>query len=233
MKRWIGIGLALAALGTISPARSTDAPFPVPTSQEVTPGVWMIPGGIRPNRQPDGNSVVFDAPAGLIVIDTGHHAWHRAALLSLARQQEKQIVAIVNTHWHLDHVSGNAGLHAAYPGLRVYASDAIDGALAGFLPASAKDSARYLEDPQVPAEMREDIRGDQLTIRSGAALRPDVVIGNSGRMELGGRARMGGAADTVDLRPVRCQASHGDLGPRLPLPLPDAWSAPREQIKEA
>ena len=128
----------------------------------------MIPGGILPNRQPDGNSVIFDAQAGLVVIDTGRHPWHREAILSLARTQKKKIVAIVNTHWHLDHVSGNPDVRAAYPGLRVHASNAIDRALTGFFPASAKDSAGYVDDPQIPEETREDIRGDLLTIQNGA-----------------------------------------------------------------
>ena len=43
------------------------------------------------------------------------------------------IVAIVNSHWHLDHVSGNAALRAAYPRAQVYASDAIRDAMHGFL----------------------------------------------------------------------------------------------------
>ena len=150
----------------------------------------MIPGGILPNRQPDGNSVIFDARAGLVVIDTGRHPWHREAILSLARTQKKKIVAIVNTHWHLDHVSGNPDVRAAYPGLRVHASDAIDRALTGFFPASAKDSAGFVDDPQIPEETREDIRGDLLTIQNGAALKPDVVISASGMTMLGGRALM-------------------------------------------
>jgi hypothetical protein len=149
--------------------------------------VWLVPGGIPPDRQPDGNSVIFAAPAGLIVVDTGRHSSQREAILALARAQKKEIVAIVNTHWHLDHVSGNPDLRAAYPGLRVYASDAIDGALENFFPLSARDSAAYLDDPQIPQETRDDIRGDLLTIQNGAALRRDEVIPASGTMTLGGR----------------------------------------------
>jgi glyoxylase-like metal-dependent hydrolase (beta-lactamase superfamily II) len=155
---------------------------------QVAPGVWLIAGGIRPDRQPDGNSIVFDAPAGLVVVDTGRHRWHREAILSLARAQQRNIVAIVNTHWHLDHVSGNPDLRAAYPDLRVHASNAIDGALAGFLAQSAKDSAQYLEDPEIPESMRDDIRGDIGTVENGAALKPDVVIGSSGTVTIGGHA---------------------------------------------
>jgi glyoxylase-like metal-dependent hydrolase (beta-lactamase superfamily II) len=184
------IGFALAALATCPCAGAATMPIAAPAPRALAPGVWMIPGGILPNRQPDGNSVIFDAQAGLVVIDTGRHTWHRQAILSLARTQKKQIVAIVNTHWHLDHVSGNPDLREAYPDLRVHASDAIDRALTGFFPASAKDSAGYLADPQVPEETRDDIRGDLLTIRNGAALKPDVVISASGMTVLGGRALM-------------------------------------------
>jgi glyoxylase-like metal-dependent hydrolase (beta-lactamase superfamily II) len=180
-------GLLALLLASPVHAEAAERAFS-PDGEQVAPGVWLVPGGIRPDRQPDGNSVVFDAPAGLVVIDTGRHAWHRRAILSLARAQGRNIVAIVNTHWHLDHVSGNPDLRAAYPGLRVHASNAIDGALAGFLAASARDSAEYLGDPGIPESMREDIRADMLTIENGAALRPDVVIGGSGTMTIGGRA---------------------------------------------
>ena len=198
MRRGNCIGCALAALATIASAEADTAPAAAPAAQQVVPGVWLIPGGTRPDRQPDGNSVILDAPAGLIVVDTGRHAWHREAILSLARARDRKIVAIVNTHWHLDHASGNPDLRAEYPDLRVYASNAIDGALAGFFPASAKDSAAYLDDPQVPPDTRDDIRGDLLTMENGAALKPDVVISASGTVTLGGRVlRINLAPDAV------------------------------------
>ena len=188
MKHRAGIGLALVSVACSAATWAGPDPTTASAPQLVAPGVWLVPGGIRPDRQPDGNSVIFVAPAGLVVIDTGRHAWHREAILSLARELAQPIVAIVNTHWHLDHVSGNPDLRAAYPDLRVHASDAIDGALAGFLAASARDSARYLDDPRVPAAMRDDIRGDLGTIEHGTALKPDVVVARSGTMAIGGRA---------------------------------------------
>lgn len=188
MKHWVGIGLGILAIANSPDARSGAGAVTVPVAQELARGVWMIPGGIRPDRQPDGNSVAFETPAGLVVVDTGRHGWHREAIVSLARARAKPVVAIVNTHWHLDHVSGNPALRAAYPELRIYASDAIDGALDGFLAASARDSAKYLDDPQIPEPMREDIRGDLLTIGQGVALKPDAVIAGSGPMTIGGRA---------------------------------------------
>jgi glyoxylase-like metal-dependent hydrolase (beta-lactamase superfamily II) len=204
----------------------------------------MVPGGILPDRQPDGNSVIFDGPSGLIVVDTGRHLWHRQAILSLARSQETNIVAVVNTHWHLDHVSGNPDLRRAYPGLRVYASDAIDGALTGFFPASAKDSAQYLDDPQVPEATREDIRADLRTIQDESALKPDEVIATSGKATLGGRNF------TINL--VRDAVTAGDvwlyddatrvavLGDLVTLPAPfldtacpDGWNLALDEVAAA
>ena len=188
MRYLTATGLTLGAIAAIAAVGADTAAVPMPAAPEVARGVWLIPGGMQPDRQPDGNTVVFAVPAGLVVVDTGRHRWHREAILSLARAQGKPIVAIVNTHWHLDHVSGNADLRAAYPALRVYATDAIVGARAGFLAQSSKESAKYLEDPRVPETVREDIRADLVTIESGAALEPDVVVGRSGTMEFGGRS---------------------------------------------
>lgn len=234
-------GVATTALGIAAAALAAPSPVAAPEPREVTPGVWLIPGGIRPNRQPDGNSVIFEAPEGLVVVDTGRHAWHREAILSLARAQKKDIVAIVNTHWHLDHVSGNPDLRAAYPGLRVYSSSAIDGALTGFLRASAADSAAYLDDPKIPVETREDIRADLLTIQNGATLKPDVVISASGTTAFGGLAlRVNLATDAVTAGdvwlhdPARRVAVLGDLvtlpAPFLDTACPQEWRAALDEV---
>jgi glyoxylase-like metal-dependent hydrolase (beta-lactamase superfamily II) len=228
--------LTLALLATC-PATRADVPaVAAQAAQVVTPEVWMIPGGVQTDRQPDGNSVIFRAPDGLVVVDTGRHSSHRQAVLALAKSQDRPIVAVVNTHWHLDHVSGNPDLRAAYPGLRVYATDAIDDALGGFLARSARDAVGYLDDPQIPQTMRDDIRADLLTIQNGAALRPDVVLESSGEVSLGGRIlEIHLAADAVtagDLwlyDPAQRLAVLGDLvtlpAPYLDTACPQGWAA--------
>ncbi len=219
-----GIGLVLAALALSAPAWPATEAVAAPKPKEVARGVWLVPGGILPDRQPDGNTVVFAAPDGLIVVDTGRHSWHSDAILSLARVQQQGVIAIVNTHWHLDHVSGNPALRKTHPGLRVYASDAIDGALTGFFPASAKESAGYLDDPQVPPATRDDIRGDLRTIANGVALKPDEVIAASGTRTLGGRTlRLNLAPDAVTAGDVWIydeQSGVVALGDLVTLPAP-------------
>ena len=167
--------LALLVAGT---ARGAEA---------IAPGIWSIEGGILPGHQPDGNSYVLEAPDGLIVIDTGRHAVHREKIEALARDAKRPVVAIVNTHWHLDHVSGNVGLREQWPQVRVYASDAIDHALTGFLATGAAASRRGLDAGRFDAATADEVRIDLATIDAGAALRPDVVIDHDARLSIAGR----------------------------------------------
>src|ERR1700743_2626240 len=143
MKKFRTLLCAVVPVVLNGPATAGDAPKP--QAQSITRGIWLIPGSLLPNRQPDGNTVIFEAPQGLIVMDTGRHTWQRRAILDFAKDDGKPIVAIVNSHWHLDHVSGNPDIRAAYPGLKVYASGAIKEALTGFLAKSAVDSQTYLD----------------------------------------------------------------------------------------
>jgi len=216
-----------AALGQAPPASAAPPLPPPPTPQVLAKDVWLIPGGFVRNRQPDGNTIVFKGSAGLVVLDTGRHRWQRRAILDLARAQNAPIVAIVNSHWHLDHVSGNADLKAAFPGAKVYASNGIDGALSGFLKDSAASARAYLKSPNIPAETAEDIRDDLATVEHGDALRPGVVITESGTLALGGRtlevhlAADGPTAGDVWLfDPASRIAAVGDLV-TLPVPFLD------------
>src|SRR5262245_62706026 len=94
------LGLLLAL------AQSAPAPNP-PAAREIAPDTYLLPGAMLPDRGPDGNTVILAAPAGLIVIDTGRHAWHSDGILAFAQTKHQPVSAILNTHWHLDHSSGN------------------------------------------------------------------------------------------------------------------------------
>ncbi len=188
-------------LGAASPA-SADTP-PKPQAQPVARGVWLIPGGMLANRQPDGNSVIFAAPEGLIVMDTGRHLWQREAILAFAKAQRRPIAAIVNSHWHLDHVSGNPVLKNVYPQAKVYASGAIKQALTGFLARSAKDAEDYMASNAVPPETADDIRHDIATTKAGELLLPDVKITKSSVRAIAGK--------TLHVNLARDAATAGDV----------------------
>jgi glyoxylase-like metal-dependent hydrolase (beta-lactamase superfamily II) len=221
--------------------RARALPDPVPMPVKVARGVFLIPEVPIPDREPDGNSVVIEAPEGLIVFDTGRHPWHQQALLALAAREGKPIAAVINSHWHLDHVSGNPVLRARYPRLKVYASSAIDGALTGFLADSASSSSQYLDDPQIPEPTKADIRADIGATRNGAALRPDVVVERSGVMRIAGRSlrvNLATHAATAGDVWLHDEQTHlvvlGDLvtlpAPYLDTACPDGWSIALSRI---
>jgi glyoxylase-like metal-dependent hydrolase (beta-lactamase superfamily II) len=153
----------------------------------IAPGTYLIEGEAAPNRQPDGNSTIIVAPTGLIVFDTGRHKEHAQQVLDFARAQNRPIAAIINSHWHLDHVGGNPLLRAAFPDIRVYASSAIDAARQGFL---ADYRAQLLTEMAQSAKnpgTQESMRAEIALIDQGAALGPTDVIAKSAPVTIAGR----------------------------------------------
>jgi len=168
-----------------------------PAVQALADCVVLIQGGFEAGRQPDGNTVVLEGDDGLVVFDTGRHPAHSQRILDFAATSKSPIVALVNSHWHLDHISGNPRLRAAYPTLTVYASPAIDEAMSGFLANSRKQALQFLEQPGDPVQ-QADVRADVATIESGKAVYPDINITQAGEPSLAGRAlRIGFEANAV------------------------------------
>jgi glyoxylase-like metal-dependent hydrolase (beta-lactamase superfamily II) len=177
MRRWISSFLVLALVVVV--ARAAPA-------AEIAAGVELVPGGLSPGRQPDGNTVVLRGKDGLVVVDTGRHAAHAERVIEAARATGLPVQAVVNTHWHLDHVSGKPAVKAAYPSVRIYASSAIDGALKGFLASYRAQLAEMIAktpDPEKTKEWRDEVS----RIDSGRALAPDEVVASSGEREIASR----------------------------------------------
>jgi glyoxylase-like metal-dependent hydrolase (beta-lactamase superfamily II) len=185
---------ALAALALAAPAAAGHAgsdPPPQAARPAVTPlggDGWLLPGHFPQGRSPDGNTVILKGPEGLILVDTGRHAGHVGLIMeAVSGLGGERPVAIVNTHWHLDHVSGNPMLKRSWPAIKVYATSAIDGALAGFLANSAAASRKALDAGTVPATAIEDVKGDLATIERGHELRPDFAVDAPREVVLAGR----------------------------------------------
>lgn len=161
-----------------------------PEPRDIGPGVALIPGAMLPERGPDGNTLVFDAPDGLVVVDTGRHAWHSDAILAHAKLRGRPIAAIVNTHWHLDHSSGNGRLRAAWPEAQVYATDAVARVLAdgGFLARNLESARPMLNDPKLSDVQKEEVRIFIATMAERDVLRPQVVVTEPGAVQLAGKA---------------------------------------------
>jgi glyoxylase-like metal-dependent hydrolase (beta-lactamase superfamily II) len=175
------------------------APQPV----AVAPDVTLIRGEFVPNRQPDGNTVVIDAPDGLVVFDTGRHKAHAQAIADLAKARGKPVAAIVNSHWHLDHVGGNIALRAAFPRAKVYATGAIDAALGGFLASYRRQLAQAIDQAASDPKAQESYRAELALIDAGERLQPTERIAQSGLRPIAGRR--------FELTVVAPAVTHGDL----------------------
>lgn len=157
------------------------------TPPEAATAWHLVPGTFEPDRGPDGNSVFLDAPGGLILVDTGRHPAHRDRLLSYARERGRPVVALFNTHWHLDHSTGNAELRAAYPDAPLYATDAVEGALVGFFPQSRAAAERFLASGRATAEQRAEIARGFAAMDNADALRATRPVTASANVEIAGR----------------------------------------------
>jgi glyoxylase-like metal-dependent hydrolase (beta-lactamase superfamily II) len=164
----------------------------------------FIPGRVPLDWQgPDGNTVVLDAPDGLIVVDTGRSPAHAKAILDYAKERGKPIAAIVNTHWHLDHTTGNYDLRQVYPHARVYASTAIEGALVGFLGGNRANGDSMLADPKVPEGQKAQLLRGRYRLDHPDTLRPTVPVTKSATVSIAGR--------TLDIHLAKFAATEGDV----------------------
>ena len=99
------------------PAPVTDAGF-----TEVAPRVWVARYAAW-----DVNVTVVEGGRGLVVVDTmGSDETVAAMRDDLRRLSGREVVAVVNTHEHVDHVHGNAALREEFPGLPVHAHEGAD-----------------------------------------------------------------------------------------------------------
>jgi glyoxylase-like metal-dependent hydrolase (beta-lactamase superfamily II) len=81
----------------------------------VAPGIDLLRGRFVLTEQPDGNTTILRAPQGLVVVDTGRHAAHTQRIVDFAAAAGQPVTAVVNTHWHLDHVGGDVMLRRLFP----------------------------------------------------------------------------------------------------------------------
>jgi hypothetical protein len=56
----------------------------------------FIEGKVPQDAQPDGNSILIEGPAEMLVIDTGRHPEHTDKIIAAAKARNKPITAIIN-----------------------------------------------------------------------------------------------------------------------------------------
>ncbi|KQW43758.1 MULTISPECIES: MBL fold metallo-hydrolase [unclassified Roseateles] len=189
-------------------------------AQPLAPGVVLVPGGFEAGRQPDGNSLLLQGSEGWLLIDSGRHRAHAEAVRAAAGGQVR---ALLNTHWHLDHLGGNAWLRSQSPGLEVWASPAVAKALAGdgWLDRYRRQLQAAL--PTAAAGQAAVMRIDLDLLNQAAALRPDHEIETAATLSIAGRRLQVGVETAVsggDLWVMDLESGTLAAGDLVTLPVP-------------
>jgi len=164
----------------------------------------LIPGGVYPDKGPDGNTIVLAAPDGLIVFDTGRHPDHSKAILDYSKSVGRPVAAIVNSHWHLDHTTGNMDLLAVFPKARIVASRAIEGEMfRTFITPQREAGKKALADGTAPEKQRPGMIRAQRFLDHPEYARPTDPVERSGPMRIAGR--------DLDVRLAPYAATEGDV----------------------
>jgi glyoxylase-like metal-dependent hydrolase (beta-lactamase superfamily II) len=214
-----------------------------PPTPALPPGFTLVPGSFLPGGQPDGNSLLIEGPEGLLLLDTGRHVAQAQALIAAVRARGKPLRWIVNSHWHLDHIGGNALLREAFPEARLMASEAIVGARSGFLARYRTQLAEQLAGMPEGDARRVPLQRELAIIDDTAAQTPQLSVTGGSEQRLAGRPLWVGlaaqavtAGDVWLYDPAAKVLAAGDLV-TLPVPFfdtacPARWSAALGQLAE-
>ena len=125
-------------LATTASAAETTAPATIEAQ--------ALRGGLHVLKGAGANVVAWTGSDGLLVVDTGDVASAPQLFEALAKVSPGPVRLVVNTHWHPDHVGGNAALRRA--GAEIIAHD----------DTRARMTSRQLMSPyevEVPAAPRD------------------------------------------------------------------------------
>src|SRR5712671_2518790 len=129
MRRGLILGALVAggacshASGTASPGAPPAAAPPAPSASAIEAvqlkhNLYLLRGGGRtvqiggvsvPNA---GNSLAFITASGVVLVDTKVPGWGKPLIDKIKEITDKPVTTVINTHTHMDHVSGNVELPA-------------------------------------------------------------------------------------------------------------------------
>jgi len=158
------------------------------------------------------NSLIVIGDSGVAVVDSRESpAAARELIAYLRTLTHLPVLAVVNTHWHWDHVNGNQVFRDSFPGVEILGHpetrrlmeaegaarvaeriDALVGRrdrLARWLRAGARDDGRELT-PDEARQARETVRSDSAKIaafREAEVTPPSRLVADSAVIDLGGR----------------------------------------------
>jgi glyoxylase-like metal-dependent hydrolase (beta-lactamase superfamily II) len=89
---------------------------------EVAPGIFAFTPNNTTDGLPDGNATVIIGSKAVLVVDAPSVRLSREHLRWIQSKTSLPVRYVVNTHWHLDHMSGNQVYADQFPGVEIIAS---------------------------------------------------------------------------------------------------------------
>lgn len=166
--------LAASSASATETAAAT-AGFRIETLAE---GVYAAVRTDPPGLMVDANSLFIVNDSDVVVVDAPEASTEMIA--ALRKITDKPVRYLVNTHWHDDHVIGNARWRAAYPGLQFIAHPSLREYLPG---TGAKNRAGMISGaPQAAAQMQQqldkglNLAGKPISAEERASYASDIAL---------------------------------------------------------
>jgi glyoxylase-like metal-dependent hydrolase (beta-lactamase superfamily II) len=107
--------LALAAFSALGSGFPPERQF---RAVEVAPGVLAFISAPTSGPIPSGNVVAVIGDEAVLVVDSGRFpTLARRMVAEIKKRTDRPVRYLVHTHWHLDHIVGDAAFREAYPGI--------------------------------------------------------------------------------------------------------------------
>ena len=134
--RWLA-PIAVAGLTTaVSAQRKPETVLTEYQTVRLADGVYAFIAPESKTPFVSGNSLVVTGSDGVLVVDsTNVPSLARRMIADIRRWTDKPVRFLVNTHWHPDHLMGNAAYQEAFPGLTIVSTTGMRDAAAAQVPA--------------------------------------------------------------------------------------------------
>ena len=183
---WIGpLILATGAVLASSPSQNqTPSPPPPPPArvdvQKVADGVYAALRTEPPGLMFDCNSIFLINDSDVIVVDTNiTPSSARQSLTALRAITPKPVTAVINTHWHDDHIVGNQVYRDAVPGIEFIGQTTTKQDLpttgANNREQLLKMGPQMVQQLQMSVEQRKSLTGNVLTDEERTSYLSDVT----------------------------------------------------------
>lgn len=179
MRRGLILGALVAGGACSHPSGTTSqGPMPAPPAPsasaieavQLKKNLYLLRGGGRTvqiggvNVPNAGNSLAFITASGVVLVDTKVPGWGKPLIDKIKEITDKPVTTVINTHTHMDHVSGNVEFPA---GVQIVAQENTASLMAEMRPVTGGPSQRNLFKENEGRGLPTRTFKDQMTIGSG------------------------------------------------------------------